>query len=105
MPSMPTLFAGVARSIINPPLGIRRAGIRIFADPIQAIESDLTATVLVLSDGNTRLAIAALDLGIMSMSEMAELRSRIAEAIDAPTSHVMVNLSHTHSSPALFLRV
>ena len=68
---MPTLFAGVARSVINPPLGIRRAGIRIFADPIQAIESDLTATVLVLSDGNTRLAIAALDLGIMSMSEMA----------------------------------
>ncbi|GIS61815.1 MAG: hypothetical protein CM1200mP2_40400 [Planctomycetaceae bacterium] len=34
------------------------------------------------------------------MSEMAELRSRIAGAIDAPTSHVMVNLSHTHSSPA-----
>ena len=100
MPSMPTLSAGVARSVINPPLGIRRAGIRIFADPIQAIESDLTATVLVLSDGNTRLAIAALDLGIMSMSEMAELRSRIAGAIDAPTSHVMVNLSHTHSSPA-----
>jgi len=100
VPSMTTLFAGVARSVINPPLGIRRAGIRIFTDPIQAIESDLTATVLVLSDGNIRLAIAALDLGLMSMSEMAELRSRIAGAIDAPTSHVMVNLSHTHSSPA-----
>ena len=98
---MPTLFAGVARSVINPPLGIRRAGIRIFADPIQAIESDLTATVLVLADGSTRLAIAALDLGTMSMSEMAELRRRIAVAIDAPTSQVMVNLSHTHSSPAL----
>jgi hypothetical protein len=97
---MTTLFAGVARSVINPPLGIRRAGIRIFADPIQAIESDLTATVLVLSDGNTKLAIAALDLATMSMPEMAELRSRIAAAIDAPTSHVLVNLSHTHSSPA-----
>lgn len=95
-----TLFAGVSRSVINPPLGVRRAGIRIFADPIQAIESDLTATLLVLSDGSTRLAIAALDLILMSMAEMAELRRRIAAAIDAPTSHVLVNLSHTHSSPA-----
>jgi len=98
---MSELFAGVARTEINPSLGIRRAGIRIFADPIQAIESDLTVTVLVLSDGTNRFAIAALDLAVMSMAEMGELRSRLAKAIDAPTSHVMVNMSHTHSSPAL----
>ena len=59
-----------------------------------------TATVLVLSDGDAKLAIAALDLGLMSISEMTDLRSRIAGAIGTPTSHVMVNLSHTHSSPA-----
>ena len=97
---MATLFGAVKRSLINPPLGIRRAGIRIFSDPIQAIESDLTATVLVLSDGDVKIAIAALDLGLMSSREMADLRNRLAHAIGVPTSHVMVNLSHTHSSPA-----
>ena len=28
-----TLYAGVARRIINPPLGINKAGLRLFADP------------------------------------------------------------------------
>ena len=44
-----TLYAGVARKIINPPLGIKRPGILLFADPILAIETDLTATALILS--------------------------------------------------------
>ncbi len=98
---MPDLYAAAARRLINPPLGVRRAGIRIFADPIRTIESDLTATAVVLSDGDTRLAIIALDLCLMSMREMTELRSRIACAVDTRPSQVMVNLSHTHSSPAL----
>jgi len=42
-----TLYAGAARKIINPPLGIKRAGIRLFADPLQAIETDLTATTAI----------------------------------------------------------
>ena len=78
---MATLLGAVKRSLINPPLGIRRAGIRIFSDPIQAIESDLTATVLVLSDGNVTIAIAALDLGLMSSREMVDLRNRIANVV------------------------
>lgn len=98
---MPDLYAAAARRLINPPLGVRRAGIRIFADPIRTVESDLTATAVVLSDGDTRLAIIALDLCLMSMREMTELRSRIASAVDTRPSQVMVNLSHTHSSPAL----
>ena len=34
---------------VNPPLGTGKAGLRLFGDPIQAIESDLTATALVLA--------------------------------------------------------
>ena len=45
------LFAGAARRPINPPLGTRQTGFRLFGSPVQAIESDLTATALVLSDG------------------------------------------------------
>ena len=37
---MPTkLYGGVARTTINPLLGTRKIGMRLFGDPVQAIES------------------------------------------------------------------
>ena len=46
-----TLYAGVARKVINPKLGTKKIGMRLFGDPIQAIESDLTTTVIVFAAG------------------------------------------------------
>ena len=51
-----TPSAGAARRTINPPLGIGKIGGRLFGDPIQAIESDLTATALVLARRRTKVA-------------------------------------------------
>jgi len=96
-----TLYAGVSRRLINPPLGINKAGLRLFADPIQAIESDLTATVLVLSNGDSKVAIIACDLIVIPTQTAREARRRVGEAIGTPASHVMLNFSHNHSSPAL----
>jgi hypothetical protein len=98
---VPTLQAGAARRVINPPLGTGKGGLRLFGDPIQAIESDLTATVLVLAAGDEKLALIATDLGLMSMAEAGRLRDGVAEALGVPTSHVLLNMSHNHSSPAL----
>ncbi len=69
-----TLSAGAARRTINPQLGTGKAGLRLFGSPIQAIESDLTATVLVLADGMTKVAVIATDLCVMSMAEGDRLR-------------------------------
>ena len=96
-----TLSAGVARRTINPQLGTGKAGLRLFGSPIQAIESDLTATVLVLADGETKVALLATDLCVMSMAEGGRLRATVAAALDIPVAHVLVNLSHNHSAPAL----
>ncbi|MDE0222757.1 MAG: neutral/alkaline non-lysosomal ceramidase N-terminal domain-containing protein [Spirochaetaceae bacterium] len=98
---MSALRAGVARRVINPPFGIKRPGIRLFADPIQAIESDLTATVLVLAAGGSRAAIVACDLCAIPVSVVDRLRLRIAAVLDTTVDHVLVNESHTHSGPAL----
>ena len=95
------LRAGVVRRVINPPLGIKRPGIRLFADPIQAIESDLTATVLVLAAGGSRAAIVACDLCAIPVSVVDRLRRSIAAVLDTTVEHVLVNESHTHSGPAL----
>jgi hypothetical protein len=96
-----TLYAGAARRIVNPLLGTGKAGLRLFGDPIQAIESDLTATVLVLVAGDAKLAVVATDLCVMSMAEAGRLREDLAAALGTPVSHVLLNLSHNHSSPAL----
>ena len=96
-----TLYAGAARRAINPELGTGMPGLRLFGSPIQAIESDLTATVLVLSDGDGKVALIGVDLCITSVAEAGRLRPRVAEALGTPVSHVLLNLSHVHSSPAL----
>jgi len=94
------LYAGAARRVINPPLGIKTMGFSPREGVVQAIESDLTATALVLSNGNVKVAIVALDLCGLPLTTCSTLRRRIGQAICTPTSHVMLNFNHTHSAPA-----
>ena len=95
-----SLRAGAARRTINPQLGLNRPGLRLFADPIEAIESDLTATAVVISDGDTKVVLVALDLMVCSISFALDIRRRIGEVVGTPASHVLLNLSHTHSAGA-----
>lgn len=98
---MPDLYAGAARRVINPPREIRTFGFSSREGVVQAIESDLTATALVLSDGKAKVVIVASDTGWMDLPVMNGLRERVAEAVGTASSHVMINLNHTHSSPAM----
>ena len=70
-----TLHAGVARRTINPPLGIGKIGGRLFGDPIQWIESDLTATVLVLRGAVSKVAVVAVDLCTIESHPDSEQRA------------------------------
>ena len=96
-----TLDAGAARRTINPPPGIGKIGGRLFGEPIQWIESDLTATALVLRGVGSKVAILALDLCTVESRHADTLRSDVADAIAVPRSHVLLNESHDHSAPAL----
>ena len=96
-----TLYAGAARKIVNPPLGIMRPGIRLFSDPLQAIESDLTATAVVLSTETRKVVIIALDIAVIALPVSFEIRRLIGAAVGTPASHVLINFSHTHSGPSL----
>lgn len=95
------LRVGVARRIINPSIGTRRVGPRIYGDPIQAIANDLTGTVCVLALDDVTVAIIALDLCEMLPSEALGIRRAVAEVLATPVSHVMLNMSHNHSCPAM----
>lgn len=98
---MSTLCAGVARRAINPPLGVKTFGFSSREGTVQAIESDLSATVLVLNHGGHKIAIVATDTGWLAYDTSNDLRRRIAQAIGTSASHVLINLSHTHSSASM----
>lgn len=101
------LYAGAGRRVINPPIGTRQTGFRLYGNPVQAIESDLTATALVLANGNTKVAIIGIDLSLvgidLSMYDQRpahDMRTQVAQALEIPVSHVFLNTSHTHSGVA-----
>src|SRR5258708_34206324 len=95
------LSAGVGRTIINPPLGIKTVGFTSREGVVEAIESDLTATTLVLTDEDTRVAIVAVDLCIAPLEMVRDWRRQVAAAIGTVEANVLINLSHSHSAPAL----
>ena len=96
----PELYAGVGRCVINPPIGIEKIGLRLFGEAVQSIESDLTASILILANDSDRIAMIACDLCLIPNSVVSALRRMVGEAIGVPSSHIMLNMSHTHSAPA-----
>ena len=76
---MPNLQAGIARRMINPPLGVKTVGFTSREGVVEAIESDLTATCLVLASRDrervtAKVAIVSLDLCMAAPERVLEWR-------------------------------
>ncbi len=97
--SQRTLTAGVSRVVITPPVGIRMLGYTVQEECSQGIERDLTATALVLSDGQTHAAILALDVLFVPMMHADRIRMEIATRVPIAAENVLINGSHTHLGP------
>ncbi len=95
------LKAGIARTSITPPVGMTMPA--YISRECLALDKDgeLTATALVLADGKTRLAIIAVDLVFIQDPLATELRKAIGQQLEIPYTHVVINASHTHCSPAI----
>lgn len=96
-----TLQAGVGRIVITPPVGIRMQGYTVQECVSESVEQDLTATALVLSDGNATVILIACDILFIQSPHVDRMRTRIGFALDIPTSNVLINASHTHLGPML----
>jgi len=78
-------------------------------DPDRNILDPLYVKVLLLDDGETRVAIIAMDalaiggIGDLSDEFLPNLRNRIEKELHIPADHVLVNASHTHP-PGKILR-
>ncbi len=93
------LHAGVGRTTLTPPLGtplIGYGGRRRGAD---AVRDDIYATSLVLSDGDTTVALVTCDLCALPIRQVRYVQRQIEERTGIPPRHVLINTSHAHSGP------
>lgn len=67
----------------------------------EGAERDLTATVVVLSDDRTSVAIASLDLLFTPMPLADRIRAAVEQQVGIPASNILLNGSHTHLAPML----
>src|SRR5262249_59367586 len=92
-------LAGVARVVITPPVGVRMVGYTVQERVSESVERDLTATVLVLSDGQLKSVLIACDLLFIQSPHVERIRERVGKRIGVPASNVLINCSHTHLGP------
>ncbi len=91
------LRAGVAREIISPPRGLYLTGYGDRTRGNLGIHDDLTATALLLDDGERRVALVACDL--LAINEFVV--DRVREELRG-TAEVLISCSHTHAGPLTY---
>ena len=93
--------AGAARLEITPPLGTPIVG---GWKPVPAahIHDPLYVRVLVLSDGDTKLAFVVCDLLGVPVEVAETAKQRIHRQSGIPPSHVIITGTHTHSAGSPF---
>jgi hypothetical protein len=94
------LSAGIARSLINPPLGSDLTGYGSRTSGCTGIHDDLHAKALVLSDGQTKAAIVTLDLLGLDGRQVAQIRADASARTGIPAGNILIGASHTHTGPA-----
>jgi neutral ceramidase len=95
------LLAGAGRADISPAKGTYLAGYGHPFRTSKSVRDPLSATVLTLDDGATRLALVTLDALSVHEDIVARLREAVCQHANVPVAHVMIACSHSHCSPVL----
>ena len=92
--------AGVGRETITPALSVPHAGwgaqTHLYAD---GVETDLWATVLVLTNDAEMVAVVDLDLVAVMPEDTRAVRSEVARALGVAPEKVRVTETHNHAGP------
>ena len=95
------LRGGCAKVNITPPLGLKLIGSQ--GKPSDAVLDELYGRALVLSDGDSTIAIVSVDLLYAPLEELTHpVRALVKERLGILEQNVMVCATHTHSGPDIF---
>ena len=95
------LFAGAAALDITPPPGCPMAGY-YSARGAEGTHDPLYAKVLVLHQGDTSVALVALDLITTTRGLVEETRRLVEKETRIPGRNVMISATHSHTGPVLW---
>ena len=98
---MAELSVGMAKVVITPPVGSKLSGYAGRTDPSIGVLDDLYARGLVLSAGETRLALVVCDLIGLGRDMVAEIRAAVEAQTGIGADQVMIACTHTHCGPNL----
>ncbi len=102
---MNLLRAAKGKVIITPPPGTPMAGNIRSDNKSRGVHDDLFCSIIILKDGNTKICFLDFDLIGLEYSTCNEIRTRISECTDIPSSNVMIWATHTHSGPDTGMRM
>lgn len=94
--------AGAAREKITPPAGLWMTGYAVRDRPAEGTAQDLWCKALAISDGaGNRGVLLTLDLCGITREISDRVSAELGRRYRFPRGAVMINVSHTHCSPAL----
>jgi len=101
---MASVQVGHARRDITPPVGTWMAGYAARKEPCRAIHDPLEVNVVALSDGDTRIVMAAFDLCSLDLESVSSVKKEVLASAGIGPQQVMTNTSHTHAGPVVRCR-
>jgi len=94
------LRAGVGRAVITPPVGAEMIGWTMRKGLSIGVHDPLRCRALVLDDGQTSAVIVSLEMIGIPMEMTNQVRDLVAAQTAIPRQNILLNCSHTHSSPS-----
>jgi len=93
------LLAGAAAADITPTTPMFLYGYPHVERRSEGVHDPLAAAALVLDNGETQVALCALDLIFISKRMVNAIRERVRAATGLPAHNLLVSCTHTHSGP------
>jgi len=97
------LRAGAAKLKITPSQPVPLAGFYVRQGPFKGVRDDLYARAVVFESGGVEVAIVAVDTCVLPDGFCDDVIAHIAAAYPVVPDSIILNASHTHSGPAVYV--